>query len=55
MKLVLVILLIFLLSGCTVINEEEYGRHVKGIGIDMTFYPVFSIKTGVFEYWLFFD
>lgn len=36
------------------IHENEYGRYVKGVGLDATFYPVFAIRFGVFEYQLFF-
>lgn len=48
--------LCLLLSGCyTVVHENEYGRHVKGFGIDATFYPIFSIKLGFFEYQIFLE
>lgn len=55
-KIYLCVLLCFLLSGCyTVVNENEYGRHVKGLGVDITIYPVFAIRVGLFEYQLFFQ
>lgn len=48
------IICLFLSGCCTIINENEQGRHVRGIGADVTFYPVFSVRIGVYEYQIFF-
>lgn len=47
------IICLFLSGCCTIINENEQGRHVRGIGADVTFYPVFSVRIGVYEYQIF--
>lgn len=44
-------ILMFLLSGCAgVITENETSREVKGFGVDITCYPIFSIKIGAYHY-----
>ena len=56
LKVAFCFVLCVLLSGCCMtIHENEYGRYVKGVGLDATFYPVFAIRFGVFEYQLFFN
>lgn len=51
MKITCYFIILLLLSGC-IRTERINGNaiEVNGVGIDMTFYPVVSIRAGVYKY-----
>ena len=51
MKILLLIILSLLMTGC-MRKERINGStvEVQGVGVDTTFYPVFSVRVGVYKY-----
>ena len=50
-KYVIISILILSLTGCVAISDKnEYERQVKGVGIDISFYPIVTMKIGYFDY-----
>ena len=43
------ILILILLSGCIATKDGD-TLTVQGVGLDTTFYPVFSIRCGYYKY-----
>lgn len=50
-KNIIISIPILFLTGCVAISDkDECERQVKGIGVDISFYPAVSIKIGYFDY-----
>ena len=50
-KCIIISIPILFLTGCVAISDKnEYERQVKGIGIDISFYPIVTMKIGYFDY-----
>ena len=49
-NIIISIPILFLTDPMKVSDKNEYERQVKGIGIDISFYPITSMKIGYFDY-----
>lgn len=50
-KKIIISIPILFLTGCVAISDkDECERQVKGVGVDISFYPAVSIKIGYFDY-----